>query len=200
MYARALDEAVSRLRELRGEERQNLGLAAVSLGLAIAATQVRPDLAMPFLLGGLVVCALGIRALLRRSFLVEQLAREREAHVIPEVHAYALREATMERRRGLATLIRGRLREPTRSRVGPDMIELEALACELEDEGLSLDPVCAIACSRLLSEPDGSPLLNRSLPSEDLFSQVRQIRAGFEPVVETEPAPQPCRQAVRDGR
>ena len=58
--------------------------------------------------------------------------------------------------------------------------ELEALACELEDEELALDPACAVACMRLLSDVSESPLLNPALPPELLRSRVRQIRSGFE--------------------
>ena len=94
MYARAVDEASSRLRELRQEECGDLGLAALSLGLALAATQVRPVFAMPLFLGGVVVGARGVRALWRRWDLVERLAGERDAYVIPEVLACAAREAT----------------------------------------------------------------------------------------------------------
>ena len=64
MYARAVDEAAARLRELRHEEWEDLGLAALALGLAVVATQVRPAFAMPLFLGGLAVGALGVRALL----------------------------------------------------------------------------------------------------------------------------------------
>ena len=63
MYARSVDEAAARLRELRQEECGDLALAAVSLGLAFAATQIRPAFAMPFLLGGVVVGVRGTIAL-----------------------------------------------------------------------------------------------------------------------------------------
>jgi hypothetical protein len=73
MYARAVDEAAARLRELRHEEWEELGLAAVALGFALAATQVLPRLAAPLFLGGLPLWALGVRALWRRWDLVDRL-------------------------------------------------------------------------------------------------------------------------------
>ena len=103
MYARAIEEASSRLRELRQEEWQDLGLGALSIALALAATQVRPALAMPLFLGGVVVAVRGMRALWRRWDLVERLAGERDAYVIPEVLAYAAREATVDRRHAYAS-------------------------------------------------------------------------------------------------
>ena len=57
--------------------------------------------------------------------------------------------------------------------------ELEALASELDDEELELDPACAVACMRLLSDVVTSPLLNSALPPQDLRSRVVQIRSGF---------------------
>ena len=183
MYARAVDEASSHLRELRQEEWQDLGLAALSIGLALAATEVRPDFAMPLFLGGVVVGAHGLRALWRRRDLVERLAGERDAYVIPEVLACAAREATLDRRHTCAVLIRAELQQTGlayEDRVMLAAEELEALACELEDEELVLDPACAVACMRLLSDVSASPLLNPALPPELLRSRVRQIRSGFE--------------------
>jgi hypothetical protein len=182
MYARAVDEAATRLRELRREEWEDLALAALALGLAVAATHVRPALAVPLFLGGLAVAVLGLRALWRRWDLVERLSGEREAYVIPEVLDFAAREATIERRRSLAALIRARLVEPGRGfedRVAAAANELEALASELEDTALVFDPVSAVACARLLNDLDGSPLLNPERPPLELRARVRRIRAGF---------------------
>ena len=98
MYARAVDEAKLRLRELRHEQLLDLALAAVAFGLALAATQIRPSLAMPLFLGGVFAWALGIRALFRHWDLLDRLADERDACVIPEVASYASRHATGEKR------------------------------------------------------------------------------------------------------
>ena len=179
MDARSVDTATRRLHELRREERDQLVVAAFALGLAVAATQVVPKLAVPIFLGGLFVGALGVRALWRRWDLVDRLAAERDAYVIAEVRDYAAREATMDRRRSLAASIRLRLREPIDPRICLAVGDLEALAFELDDDGLTLDPVCAVACARLLSDTEGSALLNAALPPEQLRSSVRQIRAGF---------------------
>jgi hypothetical protein len=74
MYARALDDAGTRLSELRREEWADFGLATLALTLAIAATQVRPALAMPLFVGGVAAWALGIRARWRHWDLVDRLA------------------------------------------------------------------------------------------------------------------------------
>ena len=182
MYARAVDDASVRLHELRREELQDFGLAALALGLALAATQLRPAFAMPLFLGGVAVGALAVRALWRHWDLVDRLAGERDAYVISDVLAYASRETTKERRHWFAAVIRSVVSQP-----GPAVVErvqaaaedLEALASELEDEELALDPACAVACARLVSDPGQSPLLNPALPPEELRSRVRQIRSGF---------------------
>jgi hypothetical protein len=191
MYARAVEDASARLHELQQEERQDLGLAAFALGLALVAAQVRPALAMPLLLGGVAVGALGVRALWRRWDLVDRLAGERDAYLISDVLAYASRETTNERRRGFAALIRSSVSQPADAvvtRVHAAADDLEALASELEDEELALDPVCAVACARLVSDPAQSPLLNPALPPEELRSHVRQIRSGFA-IRDSRPAP-----------
>lgn len=179
MYARAVDDADSRLRELRHDEWERLGLGGLALGLAVVAAEVRPSLALPLFLGGLVVGVLGVTALWRRWDLVDRLAGERDAYVIPEVLAHALREATMERRHDFAVRIRGTLRGPVTPGLATAAEELEVLASELDDGELALDPACAVACMRLLSDPAESPLFNPMLPPDELRSRVRQIRAGF---------------------
>jgi hypothetical protein len=184
VYARAVDQADARLRELRQEERGELALAAAALAASVAATEVFPELAAPLFIGGLVVGMLGARTMWLRWDLLERLSWERDAHVISEVRALASREATMERRRSFAALVRGGLRETScasDARLLAVADELEALASELEDDDLTLEPASAVACARLLSDLPGSPLLNQSLPSEDLRSRVRQIRSGFTP-------------------
>jgi len=181
MYARAVDDAAMHLRELRHEEWAGFGLAALAIGVSLAATQVRPALALPLFLGGVVVGILGTRACWRRWALLDELACERDAYVIPDVVAYASRETTMDRRRTFAAFIRAAVREPgvgCEQHVRAAARDLYALALELEDEELALDPACAVACARL-SDPALSPLINPVLPPDDLGSRVFQVRAGF---------------------
>ena len=180
MYARAVEEAGTRLRELRREERENLGLGAVALALALAATQMHPPLAMPLFLGGLAVGASGVRAVWRRWDLVDRLAAERDAFAIPEVLAYASRETTTERRADFAATIRGWVdtqEAPTDPRCRALFAELDELARELDDPGLELDPACAVDCMRLLGVE--SALFDRSSSSIELRAQVRRVRSGF---------------------
>jgi hypothetical protein len=184
MYARAVDDGAERLQALRREEWADLALATVAVAAAIAATLTRPEFALPLFLGGIAVGACGVRALWCRWDLVARLAGEGDAHVIPEVLAYAKRHATMDSRRCFAASIRSRLPGhgyDVDARIVDAADVLEALADELEDEALDLDPAAAVACMRLLSDPTDSPLLNLRVPPENLRSRVCQIRAGFTP-------------------
>jgi hypothetical protein len=179
MYARAVEEGAARLRALRHEEWEDLGLGAVAIALAVTATQVWPELALPLFVGGIAVGAKGVRAAWHRWDLVDSLAGHVDAHVIPEVLAYASRHTSMERRRTFAGYLRSRLLTSD-ERIAAVARDLEALAMELEDVSLALDPVAAVACMRLLSETD-SPLLDRAAQAEELRSRVQQIRSGFKP-------------------
>lgn len=179
MYARAVEEGAAKLRALRHEEWEDLGLGAVAIALAVTATQVWPELAVPLFVGGVAVGVKGVRAAWRRWDLVDRLADYVDAYVIPEVLAYASRHASMERRRTFANFIRSRLLASD-SRIAAVAQDLEALATDLEDDSLVLDPCAAVATMRLLSEPE-SPLLNRAAPTDELRSRVLQIRSGFKP-------------------
>lgn len=188
MHARALDDASARLVELRHEEWGGFGLAAAALALALVASVLYPPLALPLFLGGLVVGALGTRALWRRWDLLERLAGEPDAYVISEVLVYARRETTMRRRHDLAARLRRLLAEPGVSchpRTLSLSDHLEALASELDDDSLALDPASAVACRRLLGDPAESPLLNPSLSLESLSSRISRIRSGFTPAAST---------------
>jgi hypothetical protein len=185
MYARAIDEAAERLCALRREAWGDFGLAALAFGLGFAATRTRSELAAPLLVGALAAGALGVRAAWRRWELIERLAGEGDAYVIADVLAYASRQATIERRHSFAALIRSQLPQP--GLAGDAKIlavadELQALASELDDGALTLDPASAVACMRLLSDLDESPLLNPARPPEELRSRIRQIRSGFKPL------------------
>jgi hypothetical protein len=184
MYARAIDHAATNLLELRREEWCDFALGATALSLAVAATSLLPALAMPLFLGGVAVVSLGVRAAWRRWDLLDRLAGERDAYVIPQVEARARREVTVERRHDFAATIRKMLQQEgpayaVRARSAAD--ELEALAAELDNLELALHPACAVACMRLLSESAESPLLNPALPAASLGLRISQIRSGFSP-------------------
>jgi hypothetical protein len=98
MTARQIDEAATRLRDLRTEAVANLGLAALAFGLALAASELLRPLALPLLVGGMAATALGLRAFLRRCFLLDDLSADRDAYAILDVRRHAAREALLRQR------------------------------------------------------------------------------------------------------
>jgi len=181
MYTRAVQEAETRLVELRNEEVQRVALSGVALCASLAATAVYEPLVIPLFVGGVALGALGIGALWRHWDLLDRLADERDAYSIPAVRAYAARDARMDRRLGHAAHIRSWIEQPSRldARIAEFADDLEALAHELEDDDLELEPAPAIACRRLVTDPMASPLLNETLPRDDVRRAIAEIRAGF---------------------
>jgi hypothetical protein len=155
MDARAVDEAEARLQELRLEWWLDFGLAAVVFGFSLAATQILPQLALALFLAAVFAWAIGIRSLYRHWDLLDRLADERDAYVIAEVVSYASRHATLESRHSFAIMIR---RAPVSGLPPAVAAELEALTDELDDSAFALDPACAVACMRLLTEPSTTPM------------------------------------------
>lgn len=165
-------------------EWEDLGLAMLAFALALAATQLRPALAVPLFLGGLAVGALAVRAMWRHWDLVDRLAEQHDAYAISDVLTYASRTTTMERRSSYAAFIRSWASQTDPGSEAPQAElkdELERLASELDDEELTLDAACGVACMRLVTDFDLSPLLNPALPLEELRLRIRQIRGGFRP-------------------
>jgi hypothetical protein len=180
MRARAVEDFERRLVELHHDELQEFGLSGGALAASLAATALCSQLVMPLFVGGIAVGALGIRTIWRHWDLVDRLADDRDAYTIPEVRDYAAREARIERRAYYAALIRSWTRTH-QSWISEITDEIDELAHDLEDEALALDPVAAVACRRLLTEPAGSPLFREVHGAADLRSRIAQIRAGFQP-------------------
>ena len=180
MYARAVDEARSRLVQLHRDEQQQIAVAAVALTAALAATALYEPLVVPLFAGGLAIGALGVRALWRHWDLVDRLADDRDAYGIPEVRAYAARDAQMDRRLLHAAQLRAWAHEPTNARLADVTDELDRLACALEDRERELDPASAIACRRLISDATASPLLDETRPPDELRAAIERILDGFD--------------------
>jgi hypothetical protein len=180
MVARRVEEAGRRLRELKREEYEDAAVALAAFGLTLGAAEFWPELVVPLLVGALFLSGKTYVVLWRRWDLLERLAGERDAYEIPEVRARAEQQASMHNRQTLSRAIRTRLELGENPRITVAADDLAALADELADEELDLDPACAVACSRLLTDDATSPLINLHLPAEDVRSRVRQIRRGFQ--------------------
>ena len=185
MYARRVEEQSTELHELKHDELELAGLTVICFGLALAA-HGRPMIALPLLAAGLAGSALAVRAYWRRWDLVDRLLLDREAYAIDEVRERAEHTALLENRRSFASSIRWRL-EHAGAFAEPDgrllrlVPDLAALAAELDDETLDLDPLRAVECERLLTDGLTSPLVAATASIDDAFASIRRIRAGFSP-------------------
>ena len=177
MDARAVERAELELHELKLRGLSDFGVAVVALGAAVVGSSVLPPLAMPLLLGGLGVGVLGVRALVQHYLLVEDLAVDPDAYLIPEVRRVALRTASLEHRRQLAASIRHALNTSTWGPcpcVDSNRDLLGELATALEDDRLAFDPASAVALDRLLTGGERN-LYSPDLPADELRSRLRRI-------------------------
>jgi hypothetical protein len=183
--------AQRRLHDLRIDEWSDLGLSVLALVGALAASAVHPPFAFPLFIGGVAALALGGRALFQRVTLVDELLLDEGAYTIGEIRRRGEELASMKSRRVLAGCVRGRLVPVSGFPLDPRVVafreELRALADELDDEGLSLEPVCAARCRQFVGDDASSPLLNRALPADEIGSWIRRIRMGFDPAGEATP-------------
>jgi len=172
MTAREIDSAASRLQELRALTAGDLGLAALAFALALAASVMHPPLALPLLAGAFAMTFLGLRAFLRRSFLVEELAREPEAYELVDVRRFCARAATPARRRLLAERLRTATADPAAASF---RLELEEIVSAVE-AGRPVEPHAAAELDRCLDEF----LLGlhlRSLPEGELRGRLQHAAA-----------------------
>lgn len=183
MIARAVEDAGHRLHDLRREEWEDGAVAAIAFGLALATSAVRREFALPLFVGGLFVAGRAVLASMRRWELLDQLVGERDAYTLAEVRRRAEEEAGMVNRRRLSHAIRARLEYAESPLIAANAEQLAALAEELEDPLLELDPNCAVLCSRLLVDQVSGPAIDSALPAEDVRSRIVQIRSGFHPAL-----------------
>ena len=168
MVARDVEFLGRRLHELNERTVEELGLAGFAFAFALVATQLRRDLAIPLLVGALVLTALGLTAFVRRRLLVEDAAADRDAYQLDVVRQYACRMACPEQRRMQAAQIR---RVLAARRRGVDRAQLKRLVRDLEREDLELDPACAVTLDRLLHDP--------TVPADEFRSRLLQVEEGF---------------------
>ena len=97
MEQQRLEAARRRLVELRRDERHQLGVSASAMLASLGLTIVYRPLVLPLFVGGIAVWILAIRSLWRHWDLVDRLAEDPAAHVIPEIAAYAERHGRPDR-------------------------------------------------------------------------------------------------------
>jgi hypothetical protein len=177
MTAQEVDQAARELHGLRGQTLEDSGLAIVAFGLALTASWLKPSLAMPLTIGAFAMAFLAVRAHIRRFFLVEDLAADRDAYLIPAVQEFGLRAASIDHRRQIAHAVRGALlgsTGETGERLAAVRPELEQLIAALEDESAHWDPLTAVALDHWIADFDGS-FRDVSAPAAEIRCRVRSI-------------------------
>ncbi len=189
MDARSLGDAGAELASLRRLAVQRL---AVALGAALVAGPVAlldASLAVAVGAGAVFEAILALASATRRRALIASLALHREAYLLPEVRRYGTALTTMESRRALARSIAASLRDASRRRAGPELIDrvtwqatsLAALAKALIEPANAVEPTAMAACLRLFTDGRMSPLLNPALPRGELDGMLRRIHASISP-------------------
>jgi hypothetical protein len=180
VVARDVDREAKRLRAFEVEAWEHFGLAVVAFGLALAASQLRPEFGVPLLIGGVASLALGVRDEERRWALIDRLVLDTDAYRIPIVRRRAQQAATMTSRRAFASSIRILVRSGG-GQFEAVAEELDELADQLENPALDLDPACAVVCERLVGDVSERQLRNAAVSVEELRARVVRILGGFGP-------------------
>jgi hypothetical protein len=178
MTAHEVDRAARQLHDLRSQTLEGSGLAALAFGLALTASWLEPSLAVPLTVGAFAMTFLAARAYVRRFLLVDDLAVDRDAYVIPAVQEFGRRAASIEHRRQIAHGVRAALGSGERlTSVRP---ELEQLIAALEDATVQWDPLAVVALDHLIADPYGS-FRDASAPVVEIRHRVRSVLAGLGP-------------------
>lgn len=186
LTAREFEAQAGVLARRRGWARDGVVLAAACAVLAALTTLLTGTLELPLAVGaafGVIVA--GVNFVCYRE-VVARLALDPSAYVIPEVNRYGRHFATAAERERLANWLRDILRESNMAecwcladRVRRHAQQLESLATELARPNVSIRPVSAVACRRLLTCGAESPLYNPAIPSNELTAAIVRIRHGI---------------------
>jgi hypothetical protein len=186
MLARELQEASGDLRHSRRLATQAALLAAVTATGVVVAALAAPALVIPLAAGTGLELAVVCAARYTHRERVARLALEPAAYLLPEVERYGRRQVEPGQRARLSAWIREIVAEASvpgnlylADRVARFAHELEALARDLVQPGVHVQPASVVACRRLLTHTVESPLYNPRLSSDELKLALRRIRAGI---------------------
>lgn len=182
MTAHEVDNAAKRIGELTSQSIEDAVLAAVTFGLALAATWYRPSLAMPLTIGALAMTLLAGRAFVAKFLLVDELAADRDAYCISAVSDFGARAASIEHRRVVAATVRVALAGSAAGVTGRPAAartELEQLIRALEDESIDWEPQTVVALEHWLDDPNDA-FRDPMAPAVLIRSRVRSVLAEIE--------------------
>ncbi|MFN8160242.1 MAG: hypothetical protein U0R52_04245 [Solirubrobacterales bacterium] len=182
-----VDDAI---RKLKVTGRWSRWLLVDSAVVALTAAVLVGSTGLALALGLGAVCLLAAALAVRdhRRQLIGRLAARGDAYVIPEVARYGARAAAPAQLARLSDWLREALDSCgedhtwyVEERVLANAEEIVNLVSELRAPDLSVTPVSAVECKRLLTRMVESPLYNNMLPPENLRASLYRIRVGIRP-------------------
>jgi hypothetical protein len=184
--ARSIEEASRELERRRWQVSADVAFALVAGALAAPGVLFEPPVALALAIGATIALALSLVAAVRRYLLIERLALDRDAYAIAAVRRYGRRLTSRRMRERLSRSLRSVVADSWRcesyippGRVAAFATELEELARELAEAACHVEPVSAASCLLLVSDGMESPLLNPTVPGEDLRAALLRIRSGI---------------------
>ncbi|MFN8162551.1 MAG: hypothetical protein U0R26_01730 [Solirubrobacterales bacterium] len=183
-----VDDAIRKL-EIMGRWSRWLLVDSAVVALAAAVLViVSTGLAIALGLGAACLLAAALAVGGQRRELIGRLAVRGDAYVIPEVARYGRRAAAPAQLARLSDWLREAVDSCgdhytwyVEERVLAYAEEIVTLASELRAPDVSVTPVSAVECKRLLTRMVESPLYNYRLPPENLRASLYRIRAGIRP-------------------
>jgi hypothetical protein len=186
--AREVELTSARLDDLGRRVREKGALGFGALGIALAASWLAPSVAVPLLVGGLVLVTMALADTVRRADVIASLAADPDAQSIPAVRRRAALLARPAARKELAATIRLSLEAPSPSpAVAFCRPELEELAAKLDAPDWEPDPPTAAGCRALLVDGFESPLTNPLVEPALTRSRLRRLLTGFRQVGTPQP-------------
>ncbi len=165
------------------------GLVAVTAA-AVAGLVASVDMRVAVALGAgaIVEAGLAVVSACDRRQLLLALAAHRDSYVLAEVRGFGASLTTPKRRLALARSIAAVLRNSGTfdsiyilDRVAVEAPALTAIARALADDSAVVEPSAMAALVQLLTDGNGSPLLNPAASRDELRGTVAGILAGIHP-------------------
>ena len=178
--------AVDQLHRTRQFFLHALVLAILTVAATVAAALTSPSATFP--IGALATCEglVVMWAYYAQRDLLQRLALEPAATRIPAVEQYRERLLQQRSRDRLAAAINSLIADANlphafclADRVALVEDQLRWLAGELATPDVPVQPICLVACLRLLTHGVESPLFNPGVPVEQLQATLLRIRFGI---------------------
>ena len=185
---REVQAAAAELASLRRLAAQRALLAvAAAVGAGLAAS-LDPRLTVACGAGFVAEACLAFVSVCRRRHALLVLAAERDTYALAEVRRFGASLTTPKKRLALARSIAALLHEASGSdsifvleRVAAEAPALAAISQALADEATVIEPTAVAVLLQLITDGNGSPLLNPAATSDELGRTLARVLTGIHP-------------------